>query len=533
MEKKSPSYPALYLDYQIENSKEEIPYNILEEVKTGFDLENKADDELNNLERKRQEYHEDKYEADHGLKDDIEVKLSFNRKANILDTEVIAENQSIVIDKVKYHSKKIISILHSYTLSITSFLLDFFYLKVLKKDKHQLKTFQLSSKKKRLQYLLIFIVLMLFMYLMFFRGGSSSQDTRSASSSKVSSSQVKQDIEKEYENLLDNYNSTNYDEFSQSYKVLKQKISSAKEKGFEDKAFLDNLLSLSMQYDDTLFKITPITKVDEVFNAANGNGAEIVDFDVVGKDIYALDKSGSKILKSGNNQNLMDFVILEGNTELNKISCGKTFCYVLDNRNGISVVDLTKKTSKALKFASEEGSGITEMLFAFENLYTLNPDIGIIKKYAKSGAELKEGAEWSKPGTLDNDLTDFSIDGNVYVINKKGEVKKYFGGNPDIKFEGLEKISPAPGKNLQIVGTPARKEGRNRFYIADGDNKRIIVYEKDSSSTGKFAYKGSYKYRGPEGIKFEKFNDIALSSDEKFMYLHEGNTIYRITVTSI
>jgi hypothetical protein len=526
LEKKRPSYPSLYLDYQVDSGNypgiNATP--TLTQEDDGTDVKDYIDDDLENEEL--YPVTKDVYSNTESINPEL-AETKFSSESDIQD-----KRGPDVIKKFLGPVKIIFFSINSFFLKLTSPLLDLVYKLVLRKNPHQLKRFQASTQKLQLQYLIIFLIFAVGIYFVFIRGG----DTAATGGQQAKTSQTaKQDIDTEFNKLTQYYNASQVDNFNKSILSLRQKVNQAKSSGFEDNAYLDQVLSQSLEYEDSINKITAITKVDEFYDTSSIAGAEIVDFDIVGKEIFALDKANKQILKGIQATQKFEVFVEDSSFEdLSKIACTTGICYVLDDNKGLGVLSIKDKTLKPFSGLVNGGKDVKEMLIFTNRLYTLIPAEQKIMKYDRVGDGLSTPTQWNKDEGFGLDTEDFAIDGNVFELNNKGELRKFFGGKNDPSYSGLDKVTPPLGSKLQLAMTPARistSPQNNRTYIADSQNSRIVVFDK--STDYRYSYAGSYKYRGTDKVPFKEFKDIILSADEKYMYILESNTVYKINVSAI
>lgn len=526
LEKNTPEYPVLYLDYQVDG----------QNAISSFDEEVEVPNE----------------EISH-TQNTIGAHLDEENGETLLNNTAEAEDTMISmpeLGQIKYQGKerrnynrpetkeKILGVLRSLSniwLKISSPVPDFFYTVILRKNSHQLKRFKESRQKKLFQFALLFLLITFVGYILFvsFNASNSKVKTSNTSAGNKTDTKVRTDIQDQFDKLVRSYNNVEISDFNTNFTNLKSLISTAKQNGFGDTGFLDNTLNQAQNYEDTLYKVTPITKVDDIFLSDKLSNPLIVDFDVVGNDVYALDRQNSQVLKSTINQ---QFEIFAGDPQfkkLSRISCIDGSCYLLDEEQGLLVLSLANKKITAYKGLSSAGKDVKEMVYAFDNIYTIVTTESKLLKYGKVGDGFKAPVKWNITEGFGLDALDFAIDGNVFELTDKGELKKYYNGRYDPSFKGLDDPIPALGTNLQLAMTPARQTGINRVYISDSTNKRIAVFEKDPNPNGKYTFKGNYKYRGPDEIKFENFEEIVLSKDEKYLYVLENNSVYKIGVTAI
>jgi hypothetical protein len=74
-----------------------------------------------------------------------------------------------------------------------------------------------------------------------------------------------------------------------------------------------------------------------------------------------------------------------------------------------------------------------------------------------------------------SDVTNFAIDGDIYLMTNLGKIRKYVGGVAvDFKMTGLDS---AIGRGASVYTTRENKY----VYVADPTNNRIVVFEKNGA----------------------------------------------------
>ncbi len=149
-------------------------------------------------------------------------------------------------------------------------------------------------------------------------------------------------------------------------------------------------------------------------------------------------------------------------------------------------------------------------------------DAGKIVKNTKTKGMVADGAvgngtlsvsTWAENADFTN-AKDISIAYSVYVVTKDNNIVKYTTGKKDA-FVVLD--VPTPFKNITQLAVSA--DFKN-MYVLDRDNYRIVVLDKN----GKFIKQ--YKYE--KSAEWNDLKSIAVSPDEKSLYVLNGSKIYEI-----
>lgn len=572
LEKSTPDYAGLFIDYQVENSHLNIePTEVVDNTEKveeaeempemapmgstfmnqQMDEEHHAEDMQMNEEDKSLQLAEMANKRRAGNFDETSNnKVNFNDSVNNIKDSFNKFSQKVqdsgVLSKIVEYIKLGLGYIWLGLMTVTSLILDGIFGLVYLKNPHQFKRFQNSIKKKNLQYLLIVVILLLVSYLVFFRGPSTNSNNtanngNNTNASGNSNASTKAALQSKFDQLHTAYVALNVENFNSTYTSLKSDIAAARDNNFDDPGFLNNLTSQAQSFNDDLYKITPITKIDEAFSAADIAKANIVDFSLVGTDVYAADRANSQILKSDSStQKLTVFASDTSLTAITHISCLQTSCYIIDENVGIVILNLQTKTFSKFSALKDAGKGVKELqVYLIGNtayLYTLVPSEGKIARYSRSGDGLTPATTWNKVDGFGIGTVDFTIDGGIFEMNANGNLRKFFGGTVDSNVAGLSPSLLPLGTDLQIASTPARNTAPgviNRFYIADSANQRVVVYEKDPNASKQYTFKGSYQYRGSETISFSAFKQIILSEDEKTLYGLSNNIVFRFSVSAI
>ncbi|MFW5719531.1 MAG: hypothetical protein ACOCXT_00705 [Candidatus Dojkabacteria bacterium] len=536
LEQDTPRYPAFYLDYQLDQN--EAPNT------------DEAPLESKNNATIAPAYQEEEYgypAKDHDSSRAPKVPAEKAKqalegiKANVSD-QFQKLKKSGIGNKILESTQKILTGVWGVIMRATSGILDFIYVNVFRKNQHQLRRFQSSPQKKNLQYLLIAVLIISSFYVFFLRDtGSQGSETEASNTDSTSENEnFRAAISEQFDVVESAYKTSQFSEFSNALASLETKISEARQADFSDETFLNETLDKAQNYEDTLFKVTRINKATGFNSASEIQGADIVDFSVVGSTIYALDRSNSQVLKSNSSLGFDVFAGTSDLTAMSRMVCSSTECYIIDDEKGLALLSISdKKFTTYSQSLGSAGIGVVEMGYyaPASSIYTFVPSEGKINKYSKSGQQFSNPVQWNKTaGSFGMDTVDITIDGGIIEILKDGTVNRYFSGTKESEPAGIEPATPSLGQDVQISTTPARNPSPNnkdRLYIADSDNDRIAVYDKTPNSNDKYSFLGNYKYGGPEAITFSDFAQIILSEDEKLLYVLEDNTVYALRVDTL
>ncbi len=144
------------------------------------------------------------------------------------------------------------------------------------------------------------------------------------------------------------------------------------------------------------------------------------------------------------------------------------------------------------------------------NTYTLSGDT--ITKTTSDGTS----STWTQNAVL-NGGRSISIDGSIYILKNDGSLLKFTQGVQDeFSVSGLDKEFVA---SVQVL----TDYDFDYIYVADKGNNRIVVLDKE----GKL-YK---QYMNSDTSKWTDIRGIAVTDDEKNLYVLDGSRVYVVSLT--
>ncbi len=156
---------------------------------------------------------------------------------------------------------------------------------------------------------------------------------------------------------------------------------------------------------------------------------------------------------------------------------------------------------------------IDKALVYSDNLYLLDRASGSIYKQTGNGDSFSASSVWLNDQALLSSAQDFTIDGNIWLINDQGEIVKLFKGQRQ-NFD-YQRPSPLFGTGSSIMTTTKSPY----LYILDPANKRVAIIDKTGNIKD--------QYTSP---KFDNLKSFAVDSQEKIIYLLNGSTIFQLAV---
>jgi len=182
--------------------------------------------------------------------------------------------------------------------------------------------------------------------------------------------------------------------------------------------------------------------------------------------------------------------------------------------NSESLVELRADSEEISKLNLSLPEGLKNIASAasFNNrLYLLDSQNNQIYRLSKQGNDFSLRDNWLLEKTDLSQAVDLSIDGQVYVLNKNGQVFKFLKGKRE-DFE-LEAIEP---EFINASGIYASSE-LEFLYVLEPEQKRLAVFDK----TGNFIL----QYQSD---KFNNLKDFAVDEKSKKIYFLNANSIYEI-----
>ncbi|MCK5021617.1 MAG: hypothetical protein KAR54_00005 [Candidatus Pacebacteria bacterium] len=270
------------------------------------------------------------------------------------------------------------------------------------------------------------------------------------------------------------------------------------------------------KYDQFLAKIRKITKIqsEEISNFNNlikdANPDNIIS-SLGNNKIYAGDSAQKSIyiLDTLNNSATILAELARPISSLlypAKSDSGQIYYY---NNNNIINFDIASETLGELNIALNQGSIASADTYN-NRLYLLDTNQGQILRFNRNGQSFSAPYAWSQANSDLKEALDMSIDGNIYVLLKNGEVVKFLRGET-IDFK-LELVDP-PLSNPTKILSPMESD---YLYILEPENSRVIVYDKE----GEFQIQ--YQADNLKNIK-----DFQIDENNKTIYFLDNSSVYK------
>lgn len=183
--------------------------------------------------------------------------------------------------------------------------------------------------------------------------------------------------------------------------------------------------------------------------------------------------------------------------------------------NGIRRLEETEgQTNWEEVIAQDDANRTATKLIAFgDNLYLINPEKRAIYRYTRGEKSYNEPTNWLKT-PLDFDyqlITDMIIDGDVWLSNQRGEIRRYVSGQEQrFVIDGLE--TPFSG-SLYL----ATLVDLDKLYVLEPNQHRLVVLNK----SGQFI-------RQIDSSSLSTATQIFISEQENSLFVVSGSMIYQL-----
>lgn len=183
--------------------------------------------------------------------------------------------------------------------------------------------------------------------------------------------------------------------------------------------------------------------------------------------------------------------------------------YFLNENEGVYKFTTQNKASLILEKSTDWGE-VSDLSIYNGNIYLLDSGENDIYRYAPSNAEYKTKTSYFKSTVASNvfTMTDFDIDGSVYVLYEN-KLEKYLRGvNENVKFQ-------FPEGEVSLSKVETSPEEKSLVAVLDNKNAKVYLFSKNG------------KYEGVlSSLKFTKNSNIFFY--DSTLFLLSGSTIYKI-----
>ncbi len=259
-------------------------------------------------------------------------------------------------------------------------------------------------------------------------------------------------------------------------------------------------------------QIQKIVKPQEQAKAADLSGLGINNLIFFGAKVYAASANTIYILNPGATSTT-NKLIVSGATDLSRPALdNKNLIYYWNNDKLIRFDPKTASTSLLTVAGSEFKAGIAGFKVFNGGLYLVIPSKNQIYHYNPSQGGFAAATTWLKETVDLSQITDFAIDGSVYLLKTDGQVLKFYKGKTaEYKASAL---SPAMTSASKIIA------GTNYLYIFEASSKRLAVLSKKDGTLV-----NQYQVNSLNQPK-----DFTVDEASKVAYFLDGESIAKIVL---
>jgi len=249
-----------------------------------------------------------------------------------------------------------------------------------------------------------------------------------------------------------------------------------------------------------------LVKSDYIANDIDTNGEQLVLLDSEKKQVINLNISTKKV-------GVRDFSDFD---QVRDLSVNNNVVFVLSD--GIKSFELEEGS----KINEVRGLGDSNRNAVFINsydrfVYVLSPDKRNIYRYSNDGEGVySEPIGWmtSATGLKYDEITSFSVDGDIWFSTSEGQIRKFSGGKESgLEIRGLED----PFSSSIKVFTNGNQEN---IYVLESDKNRIVVLSKE----------GEFK-REIKSVSFSTVGSIAVSEKLNKIFAVSGSIIFEVNLS--
>ena len=257
-------------------------------------------------------------------------------------------------------------------------------------------------------------------------------------------------------------------------------------------------------------KLQKIVRIDNPEKTNDLSGLHVANIIFADGKIYA---SGLKTIYSiiPQSSSSNKFEVSGANNLLNPQFDKKSIIYYLDN-NKLVKFDLKTNQSSLINISAELSAEAANSYKVFGNnkLYVLAKDKNQIYFSALDKNAYNVKTDWLKDETNLSNSSDLYIDGNIYILNKTGEVLKFYKNKKADYAAGA--ISPVMSNASKLV------VGAKYIYVFDPSSKRLAV----------LALKDGHLMNQYQVNSLSMVKDFAIDETGKTAYFLDGEIVYKI-----
>lgn len=250
---------------------------------------------------------------------------------------------------------------------------------------------------------------------------------------------------------------------------------------------------LVVNWSNYLDPLSKITKINNKIIALSKNNGELLVYNLLTKETknITLEKGIQEITAPKEN----DYALIIGNNTL--------WQYNPENDS------ITRAT---FSFPNENFQ-INSAVIYNRRLYALDTNNNQIYKNDSARNGYGPGKEWVKEKNIIDDVTDLTIDGDIYTTKPNGEIVKLVSGKKE-NF-AIRGLIPEL-KNISEIWTYT---DNNNLYILDNIEKRIVIVSKDGQTKNQLS---ASDWKNPVGMTIDQTNQQ--------IYVLDSNKLFRVTL---
>ncbi|MCX8034680.1 MAG: hypothetical protein N3A71_00095 [Candidatus Dojkabacteria bacterium] len=444
--------------------------------------------------------------------------------------------------------KKTIKSITKFYLSISQFLVEFLIALFYKKDTVAYKRLVQSNRKQKFEILLSIILAVLSIFIIYqlipkqvsapsYNVSNTNTNQSASNTNNINPNEIlKQEIQNLVTELKKNQIQSDYTSFNSNLNKFFEEIKKAEQLKLES-SFINEKLNEVYSYEETLFNIKRLEKPNLVYLPDDQN-VNIIDIAESNGTIYAIDSNSNQILRTNTTTGKIEAFASDSTLQkLKLIECSQTECYVLDEENGITILNLSTRIFR--KFTSNTalkslGQNTNDMkiyqIGNTVNVYLYRRSQNEVIRIQRSGEGFTTPSKWNTDVGFGQNTSGFAIDGSIYELASDGTLRRFYTGKlvSANEFNGLD-TPLGEWKNATEIVT---NEKTNYIYVLDKDNSRIVVYEKTLNPNGnkKYQFVESIKIRTTNNspVDISQATDLIITADGKYLYIGQKDVIYQI-----
>jgi hypothetical protein len=214
---------------------------------------------------------------------------------------------------------------------------------------------------------------------------------------------------------------------------------------------------------------------------------------IAGTEIYGIDPSGKIYMADTRERKTSLLGALPSDAgdfaAFSYIESAKSILISTKN-NRMFTFDIDNKTVNELPLSTNAEWEDSKAIATYSsNIYILDSENGQVWKHVRRDDGYSKGTTYADTKKISiRGAIDLVIDGNLYVLQNDGSVKKFVRGalEPDFAIRGI----PSPDSQILIPGKIFAEEGSNSIFVLDKKKSRILKFEKSGGFLNQYVYDG-------------------------------------------